>query len=439
MRGWDVLNLFDIVRLGIGNKTSRVTTQEAQLIGRGARYFPFGDVENRYTRKFDNDLTNPLSVIEQLSYHTTNDAPYIENLNKSMIENGLFVELEEKRITLKPTKKAKDITSKYNIYYITNKRYKKDFYSLFDSFEKTSVEHKLRSINIPLFSNDIINSDIFKEESSKDTNFKRSMRLKECIDFLIFQKAFNKTGLKFSEILTKFGVKSRAEFYEYLSNLDFLFDKEQKFNIQNNLSICEYILSNLQKIMLEKQDEYEVSDFNIEKLDKKAFEDRVIVKQKLDIRDAREWMYYDKYSHDSNLEIEFVEFIESEKTQIDAMFKEWIIFRNDGFREFKIFDNRKDGDTYGLGFEPDFVFFGIKKDEADKGNLTAEYIFEPKGGHLSGDGKGIDSWKERLLEFLSGNYSKDNSNLTVIGFPFFNTEKNKVNQEFLDKFNNIIK
>lgn len=437
--GWDVLNLFDIVRLGEGQKTSRVTTQEAQLIGRGARYFPFGSDENKYIRKFDDDLTNPLSVIEQLSYHTTNDVDYIENLNKSMVENGLFVELEEKRITLKPTKKAKDITSKYNIYYITNKRYKKDFYSLFDSFEKTSVEHKLRSINIPLFSNDIINSDIFKEEHSKDTNFKRSMRLKECIDFSIFQKAFNKTGLKFSEILTKFGVKSRAEFYEYLSNLYFLFDKEQKFNIQNSLSMCEYIINNLQKIMLEKQDEYEVSDFNIEKLDKKAFEDRVIVKQKLDIRDAREWMYYDKYSHDSNLEIEFVEFIESRKMQIDAIFKEWIIFRNDGFREFKIFDNRKDGDTYGLGFEPDFIFFGIKKDEADKGNLTAEYIFEPKGGHLSGDGKGIDSWKETLLEFLSGEYSKDNSNLTVIGFPFFSTEKSKVNQEFLDKFNNIIK
>lgn len=134
--GWDVLNLFDIVRLGEGQKTSRVTTQEAQLIGRGARYFPFGDVENKYIRKFDDDLTNPLSVIEQLSYHTTNDVDYIENLNKSMVENGLFVELEEKRIMLKPTKKAKDITSKYNIYYITNKRYKKDFYSLFSVFEK---------------------------------------------------------------------------------------------------------------------------------------------------------------------------------------------------------------------------------------------------------------------------------------------------------------
>ncbi|WP_229770922.1 hypothetical protein [Campylobacter portucalensis] len=60
-------------------KTSIVTTQEAQLIGRGARYFPFGDVENRYIRKFYVD--------------------YIENLNKSMVENGLFVELEEKRIT----------------------------------------------------------------------------------------------------------------------------------------------------------------------------------------------------------------------------------------------------------------------------------------------------------------------------------------------------
>ena len=50
--GWDVLNLFDIVRLyntrdPTGNtqkgskKVGRTTTREAQLIGRGARYFPF--------------------------------------------------------------------------------------------------------------------------------------------------------------------------------------------------------------------------------------------------------------------------------------------------------------------------------------------------------------------------------------------------------------
>jgi hypothetical protein len=42
--GWDVLNLFDIVRLydtrdGRENKVGKTTMQEAQLIGRGARYF----------------------------------------------------------------------------------------------------------------------------------------------------------------------------------------------------------------------------------------------------------------------------------------------------------------------------------------------------------------------------------------------------------------
>lgn len=37
--GWDVLNLFDIVRLNKGAIND--TTKEAQLIGRGARYYPF--------------------------------------------------------------------------------------------------------------------------------------------------------------------------------------------------------------------------------------------------------------------------------------------------------------------------------------------------------------------------------------------------------------
>ena len=46
--GWDVLNLFDIVRLyqgqntgGSTKKTPEATTKEKQLIGRGVRYFPF--------------------------------------------------------------------------------------------------------------------------------------------------------------------------------------------------------------------------------------------------------------------------------------------------------------------------------------------------------------------------------------------------------------
>ncbi|GAA9742086.1 hypothetical protein VN0139_06680 [Helicobacter pylori] len=66
--GWDVLNLFDIVRLK--NKASQKdTTKDAQLIGRGARYYPFSYNDLKpssiefYQRKFD--LFNPLSALER--------------------------------------------------------------------------------------------------------------------------------------------------------------------------------------------------------------------------------------------------------------------------------------------------------------------------------------------------------------------------------------
>ena len=58
--GWDVLNLFDIVRCyetrdSGRNKIGKTTMSEAQLIGRGARYFPFkqSETDNKYCRKFD--------------------------------------------------------------------------------------------------------------------------------------------------------------------------------------------------------------------------------------------------------------------------------------------------------------------------------------------------------------------------------------------------
>ena len=62
--GWDVLNLFDIVRLydtrqgsGESGKVGAYTIKEAQLIGRGARYCPFqiNDEQEKYKRKYDSD------------------------------------------------------------------------------------------------------------------------------------------------------------------------------------------------------------------------------------------------------------------------------------------------------------------------------------------------------------------------------------------------
>ncbi|MES5140365.1 hypothetical protein ABVC55_05375 [Lactobacillus crispatus] len=54
--GWDVLNLYDIVRISEAKEsiTMNTTNAEAQLIGRGARYYPFVyQGRKSYTRRFD--------------------------------------------------------------------------------------------------------------------------------------------------------------------------------------------------------------------------------------------------------------------------------------------------------------------------------------------------------------------------------------------------
>ena len=82
--GWDVLNLFDIVRIGEKNIKPKDTNAEAQLIGRGARYYPFVyHGKKSYTRRFD-DRKPEIQLLERLYYHTINDPQYLENLRKSL-------------------------------------------------------------------------------------------------------------------------------------------------------------------------------------------------------------------------------------------------------------------------------------------------------------------------------------------------------------------
>lgn len=78
---WDVLNLFNIVRLYEGqngggynkksSKTAATTVSEKQLIGRGVRYFPFTFADKQPNkRKFDDDMQHELHILEELFYYT---------------------------------------------------------------------------------------------------------------------------------------------------------------------------------------------------------------------------------------------------------------------------------------------------------------------------------------------------------------------------------
>lgn len=89
--GWEVLNLFDIVRLyetrdGKNGKPGKTTISEAQLIGRGARYCPFEieDDQTRNKRKYDYDLSNQNRILETLLYHSMQDSRYIGELRYAL-------------------------------------------------------------------------------------------------------------------------------------------------------------------------------------------------------------------------------------------------------------------------------------------------------------------------------------------------------------------
>ncbi|KYK52347.1 restriction endonuclease subunit R [Lactiplantibacillus plantarum] len=119
--GWDVLNLYDIVRIGEQPVTSTQTNSEAQLIGRGARYNPFVyEDATSFTRRFDHS-TPELQILESLHYHTINDKKYIDNLTKSFEAMQLQVEDDKDfdilTTTVKKSFKKSDVYQYGKLYY----------------------------------------------------------------------------------------------------------------------------------------------------------------------------------------------------------------------------------------------------------------------------------------------------------------------------------
>ena len=79
--GWDVLNLFDIVRLYDTRSSASYTIKEAQLIGRGARYCPFlvNEEQEKFKRKYDFDLDNKYRILETMLFHSIDDSNIYPN------------------------------------------------------------------------------------------------------------------------------------------------------------------------------------------------------------------------------------------------------------------------------------------------------------------------------------------------------------------------
>ncbi|BAW44669.1 type III restriction-modification system DNA endonuclease [Helicobacter pylori] len=432
--GWDVLNLFDIVRLK--NKASQKdTTKDAQLIGRGARYYPFSynDLKSSsiefYQRKFD--LSNPLSALERLDYHAIYDSEFIAKLNNELQVLGLgFV--EKQTIPLTPTKRFK-------CYYASNTKNKNK--NLFNKDYTDPVKVKLQSLHVPLFAFGVREKKVdFKEENKGDKTYYIYIPLPHVLDEIplnYFLKALNLKNLDFKTLkkaFKKHAFNNKVEFIErYISQLKTNFHKNQKFDDNKTLlKLAVYIIGNLKDTLLKEQDKYDVSALEL-----KEFEthNRSLSASELE-KDIPlyEWLLFkDMRKLDSDLERDFLDFINDHKEVLDKKFKEWCVLRNDRFTELKVFCNIENSPYYAQGFELDFILFAQTHSDEFLGFTC---YMEAKGEHLGHS----NAWKEEFLEMLENAALKShNKKLDLKGLPFFMLKNRVANSEFTTAFNQIFK
>ncbi len=428
--GWDVLNLFDIVRLK--NKASQKDTiKDAQLIGRGARYYPFSYNDLKpsqiefYQRKFD--FSNPLSALERLDYHAVYDSEFIAQLNNELQDLGLGFVNEKQTIPLTPTKRFK-------CYYASNTKNKKK--NLFNKDYTDHVIVKLQSLHVPLFAFGVREKKVdFKEENKGDKTYYIPNALDK-IPINYFLKALNLKNLDFKTLkkaFKKHAFNNKVGFIEqYISHLKTNFHKDQKFDDNKNLlKLAVYIIENLKDTLLKEQDKYEVSALEL-----KEFETH---NKSLSASEWEknipfyEWLLFkDMRKLDSDLERKFLVFINDHKEVLDKKFKEWCVLRNDHFTELKVFCNIE-GPFYAQGFEPDFILFAQTHEDEFLGFTC---YMEAKGEHLEPS----NAWKKEFLEMLENATLKShNKKLHLKGLPFFTLHNKVVNDEFETAFDQIFK
>jgi type III restriction enzyme len=449
--GWDVLNLFDIVRLyksrdSKAGKPGKTTTAEAQLIGRGARYFPFKitNDQDRFKRKYDipNNI-NELKIIEELHYHTIEDSRYISELTKALIDTGIYddeKDFVERELKLKERFKDTDLYKKGVVF--ENKKVKNEYENI-RSFEDLGV--KKRNIEFVLSSGEGAVTEAFNENEVKSAvSEKKHKDVKlEQIPIHIIKNALARNDFfHFSNIKHYFpsitSINDLIQQKEYLRSLAITFKgtKERISNITNSDYFCAVIqlLNEIEKdIRNNLYDYFGTYDFNEVSTIKDKFPEIIKLKIAKNNERARSQAAFladeDWYAYNDNFgtpeEKQFVEMFARRFDKIAKKYSDIYLIRNE--RKVKIFDKK------GRRFEPDFLLFLKQK---AKENITYQMFIEPKGAQFLEK----DKWKEDFLNEIRSefkdkviNYSSDKFRLT--GVPFYNNENEN---EFIESFESAL-
>lgn len=456
--GWDVLNLFDIVRLydtrdAKHGKPGKTTMSEAQLIGRGARYCPFqmSEEHSPYKRKFDTDLDNEMRICEELYYHSAYNPRYIDELNTALEEIGIKAK-KTKKVDLKLKDSFKQTPFYKTGFVFINEQKKYDRSDIF-SLSAKLINKKHR---VSLKTGYTKTTVAFEEQGN--TNVERKQKDYTLISFGIpvIRKAINKLEFYQFNNLKKYlpNLNSISEFItstDYLGNVKIEVDgtKEQVDGLspQEKLDATIKVLKDIAQVIELDKIEFKGTKVFKPYMIKEKFKDKKLNIAISDSEDKeygigqsetrnedlridlsnKDWFVFNE-NYGTTEEKYLVKFINKIYDKLKSKFSDIYLIRNE--RHFKIY-NFDDGRP----FEPDFLLF--LTDKKKKVSLHYQIFIEPKGQHLFEH----DEWKEKFLKALKDDHKVEqlweNKKYTIWGMPFPNEQHRKqiFEEEFEKLFN----
>ena len=455
--GWDVLNLYDIVRLYetrsvVNGKPGKTTMQEAQLIGRGARYMPFADPAHpemeRGMRKYDNDADNPLRVIETLHYHSQNNPRYIQELHTALVKTGIWPETHvERDFFIKPSFKETELYQKGLVF--TNEQLTVAEAEADGTIGRAILDTLFR---VAMPTGKMRTGLLFGDNAPANvlTTVQANGHLAD-LGLHVVRAALNRFSTFHFDRLQRLyptlqSVKEFVTSQNYLKNIKIQVSGNcgdvHQYAQSDKLYIALAVLRQIEPMLVNRGKAHKGSrDFKPTPI-KDAFSERKILKfavksggteefgrsmvecsrpeWRINLMDTDWYAQNDCYG--TSEEKALIAYINGIKDKLAEKYDEFYLVRNE--KDIRIFSFET-----GQQFEPDFVLFLKRKDSPKNDHL--QIFIEPKGEHL----RAVDKWKQDFLLELKTiadvRYCTSSDEYEVIGLPFFTQS---MNEPFLEGF-----
>lgn len=450
--GWDVLSLFDIVRLYdtrqslTGGGVSKYTISEAQLIGRGARYCPFKfeASQDASTRKYSNNWGVKEAICETLLYHCVSESRYIDEIKKALKATGLLPQVDVRQVTykLKDDFKHSDVFSNYFVFLNQKEEVSRDSVkSLPDTIRKQGISYHCSSAYST--SGLLLSEKGDKIKKYIDLPVVRFRDIEKNITSKTY-RAFAST-LSFDKLKKQFPQLNSIKTFLYDENylglfpITFFVYPGEKPSPDDKLNACKFVLSIISDYVSKIDVQYVGSKkFIGYHLNEKFHDvqrnisrdpndeswgagisqnsDFVDSKYRIDLKD-KEWYVYDD-NYGTSEEKKFVKYFSTIIGDIKEKYDHIYLIRNE--LEVAIYSFKT-----GSKFEPDYLLILVKDGEM---NEYLNIFIEPKGSHLLDK----DSWKNDFLLELEKDAIPcvkfvDDNEYKIWGTPLYNESRTKSN------------